>query len=74
MADIFDRYHECDQIVKAMPEGEKKAYAESILRQLLHIEQGRQIAHDNYNRYRNEMNVWEDNIVRDIKRAAKEEP
>jgi hypothetical protein len=72
MADIFDRYHECKQIVEDMPECEDRAYAESILRQLLHIEQARKVAHDNYNRYRNDMNAWENGLVREIKRAAKE--
>jgi hypothetical protein len=71
MADIFDRYHECDEIVNSMPDGINKDHAKTVLRQLLHIEQARKVAHDNYNRYRDEMNSWENNLVRDIKRIAK---
>jgi len=72
MANLFDRFHECDHIVKAMPEGENRAYAESVLIQLLHIEQARKVAHDSYNHYRNHMNDWENNLVREIKRIVRE--
>ena len=72
MSDIFDRYHECKEIVDSMPDGKNKVHAESILRQLLHIEQARKVAHDNYNHYRNEMNSWENNLVGNIKEMAKE--
>lgn len=72
MLGIFDRYHECSEIVGAMPDCAEKAHVEAILRQLLHIEQARKVAHDNYNRYRDEMNAWENNLVRDIKRMVKE--
>ena len=73
MSDIFDRFRECDEIVNAMPDGESKKHAKTILMQLLHIEQARKVAHDSYNRYRNQMNGWENNLVRDIKSMAGEE-
>lgn len=72
MAGVFDRYHECTKLINAMPDGEDKEYAGRIAAQLLHIEQARKVAQDNYNRYCNEMNAWENNIVRSVKQLAKQ--
>lgn len=54
------------------PDGTSKTHAEAILRQLLHIEQVRRVVHDNYNRFRDEMNSWENNLVGNIKDMVKE--
>ena len=72
MTDIFDRYRECKEIVEEIKDEEQKKYVNSILLQLLHIEQGRGIAVRAHQKYCNEMNEWENNLVREIKRRVKE--
>lgn len=70
--DTFDRWKECKEIVEEIENKEQKDHAKSILSQLLHIEQGRGIAARAYAKYCNEMNEWENNLVKNIKQIAKE--
>lgn len=72
MCNTFDRYLACKKIVEEITDEEQKKHANSILSQLLHLEQGRQVAVRAYQNYCKEMNEWEWNLVKEIKRRAQE--
>lgn len=69
--DIFARYHEAQDIVEGLPDGENKEYLRKLKTQLLHLVQGRKVAVDSHRRYINEMDAWEYNILKEIKDKAK---
>ena len=73
MPDVFDRYHECNELVESMEHGEDREHAKTMLTQLLHLEQARKVAISAYNKYCREMNDWENNIVKSIMRIVKGE-
>jgi len=70
--DIFDRYRECKEVVVGIKDETQRKHAESILSQLLHIEQARGIAERSHQKYREEMNGWENNLVKSICQTARE--
>ena len=69
---LYDRYKHCNEIVSSLP-AEKQQGIQGSLSQLLHLEQARDKAEQCFSRYKNEMNEWEDNIVRFIENYVKEE-
>lgn len=68
--DVFDRYHEANEIVEALPDGENKEHLRDSAKQLLHLEQGRKVAVQAHAKYIDEMNAWENNILKFIKQEA----
>ena len=71
MADIFGRYHRANEIVEVLPDGPNKEGLRKSVAQLLHIEQGRLKAVHAHQKYLNDMNEWENNILHFIESEAR---
>lgn len=68
----FQKYKECEDVVNTIQDEELKEHAKSISKQLLHLVQARHTAIRAYRKYSDEMNEWENELVRNVKRIAKE--
>ena len=68
----FQKYKECEDVVNTIQDEELKEHAKSISKQLLHLAQARHAAIRAYRKYSDEMNEWENELVRNVKRIAKE--
>jgi hypothetical protein len=73
MADIFDRYHTANEAVESLPDGPQKENLRSSANHLLHIEQARKVAVCAYQRYCNDMDEWEENILHFIMNELQEQ-